>query len=183
MDRLHGRTGGILALLAYIGTIAGANWSIATFGFVPVWPGLQAPAGVYFAGLAFTLRDLVQEGLGRRWTFVAIAAGAGLSAIVSPQFALASGIAFFLSELADFLVYSPLRRRNWLGAVAASNVVGFAADSALFLLLAFGSLDFLAGQLVGKAWMTALAMAVLWGWRQARAGASGGQPANGLHAA
>ena len=28
--------------------------------------GLMAPAGVYFAGLAFTFRDLTQEKLGRR---------------------------------------------------------------------------------------------------------------------
>ena len=32
----------------------------------------------------------------------------------------------------------------------------------LFLLLAFGSLQYLPGQIVGKAWMTLLAVAVLW---------------------
>jgi uncharacterized PurR-regulated membrane protein YhhQ (DUF165 family) len=164
---MSGRIGPLLVAL-YIGTIFGANWAIASFGPVPVGFGLVAPAGVYFAGLAFTLRDLVQESLGRRWTLAAIAAGAALSAIVSPQFALASGTAFLLSEVADLLVYTPLRQRNWLGAVAASNVVGFVADSVLFLSMAFGSLDFLAGQLVGKAWMTLLAVAVLSMWRQQR---------------
>jgi MYXO-CTERM domain-containing protein len=35
-------------------------------------------------------------------------------------------------------------------------------DSGLFLALAFGSLDFLPGQIVGKLWMTLLAVALLW---------------------
>ena len=160
---------GGLFLLGYVATIFAANWAIASFGVVPVGFGLVAPAGVYFAGLAFTFRDLVQEYLGRVATVVAIAAGAGLSALVSPQFAVASGIACLVSELLDFAVYTPLRRRHWLGAVAASNLVGFAADSALFLTLAFGSLDFLAGQLAGKAWMTAFAVLLLWLIRRQRA--------------
>jgi queuosine precursor transporter len=155
----------MIALLGYISTIVAANWALQTFGLVPVGFGLVAPAGVYFAGLAFTFRDLTQESLGRRWTVAAILVGAGLSALVSPQFAVASGVAFLLSELADFAVYTPLRRRHWLSAVALSNTAGLILDSALFLALAFGSLDFLAGQVVGKAWMTALAVIVLWGWR------------------
>jgi uncharacterized PurR-regulated membrane protein YhhQ (DUF165 family) len=151
----------VIPLIGYIAVIVLANWAIQTFGIVPVGFGLAAPAGVYFAGLAFTLRDLVQEQLGRGWTILAIVAGAAVSAVVSPQFALASGAAFLLSELADFAVYTPLRRRAWLAAVALSNTVGLAVDSVLFLQLAFGSLDFLAGQVVGKLWMTVLAVALL----------------------
>ena len=154
-------------LILYVLTILGANWAIATFGLVPVGFGLLAPAGVYFAGLAFTLRDLAQDALGKRWTAGAIVAGAALSALVSPpEIALASGVAFLASEALDFAVYTPLRRRGWLRAVVASNVVGFAADSALFLWLAFGSLAFLPGQLVGKAWVTVVFVAVLWAWRR-----------------
>lgn len=153
-------------LIGYIATIFAANWAIATFGLVPVGFRLLAPAGVYFAGLAFTLRDLTQDALGRWWTIAAILAGAALSALVSPQFALASGLAFLFSETADFFVYTPLQERHWLRAVAASNVAGLIVDSALFLWLAFGSLDFLPGQILGKVWMTAAAVAVLWLWRR-----------------
>ena len=161
-------------LAGYIATIFLANLSLQYLGrcapggpcVVPVWPGLVAPSGVLWAGLAFTLRDLVQEENGRLWTLLAIVAGAALSALISPQFAAASGIAFLLSELADFGVYTPLRRRNWIAAVALSNTVGLIADSILFLYLAFGSLDFLAGQIVGKLWMTLLAVVLLWTWRQ-----------------
>lgn len=153
-------------LLGYLASIVLANVLIATVGIVPVGFGLVAPAGVYAAGLVFTLRDLVQETLGRRWTVAGILVGALISASISPQLALASGTAFLFSELADFLVYSPLRRRSWLGAVVASNTVGLVVDSALFLSLAFGSLAFLPGQIVGKAWMTLLAVAVLWPLRR-----------------
>lgn len=151
-----------LSLCGYIACIWAANWAITRFGIVPVGFGLVAPAGVYFAGLSFTLRDLVHESLGARWTLVAILMGALLSAALSPALAVASGVAFAASECADLAVYAPLRRRRWLLAVASSNAVGAVMDSALFLWLAFGSLDFLPGQVVGKAWMTALAVALLW---------------------
>lgn len=160
-------------LTAYALTIVAANLAIVAFGPVPVGFGLMAPAGVYLAGLTFTLRDLVHETAGRWWALAAVLVGAALSALLSGPLALASGAAFLISELADLAVYTPLRRRGWLRAVAASNAVGLAVDSALFLWLAFGSLDFLAGQVLGKAWMTALAVALLWAIRwplvQARA--------------
>lgn len=155
-------------LLAYIATIFGANWAISTFGFIPVWPGLLAPAGVLFVGASFTLRDLVQERLGRRWTVGAIVIGAALSYLVSPAFALASGVTFLISEASDFLVYTPLKEKSWLGAIAASNTVGLLVDSALFLWLAFGSLQFIAGQIVGKLEMTLLAVVLIMAWREWR---------------
>lgn len=151
----------VIWIAAYVATIFAANWSIQTFGLVPVGFGLLAPAGVYFVGLAFTFRDLAQEAVGRRWIMVAIITGAALSALVSPQFALASGLAFLASELADFSVYTPLRERGWLRAVALSNAVGLVLDSVLFLWLAFGSLAFLPGQIIGKGWMTLLAVVLL----------------------
>lgn len=154
-------------LVLFLGCIVGANWAIEQFGLVPVGFGLMAPAGVYFAGLTFTFRDLAHDSVGRRWVVAAILVGAALSYLISPAFAVASGVAFLASEMADLAVYSPFRRRSWLGAVALSNTVGLVIDSALFLWLAFGSLEFLPGQVVGKAWMTALAVLVLWGARRA----------------
>ena len=155
---------GLVWLAAYIGTIFAANWALQAYGALPVL-GVLVPAGTLFAGLAFTLRDLTQDALGRAWTIAAVVLGALLSALVSPQFALASGLAFLVSEGLDLLVYTPLRERHWLGAVAASNTVGLLVDSVLFLMLAFGSLEFLRGQIAGKLAMTALAVLVLGLWR------------------
>ena len=78
---------------------------------------------------------------------------------------MASGVAFLVSELSDLVVYTPLRERSWLGAVVTSNTVGLMIDSALFLWLAFGSLQFFWGQVVGKAWMTLLAVVLIAGAR------------------
>ncbi len=160
------RNPGLIALIGYVVTIILANVAIMTFGIVPVGFGLMAPAGVYFAGLVFSLRDALHETRGRRWVVVAILLGAAISAALSPQLALASGLAFLFSELADFAVYAPLRERNRLGAVVASNTVGVVVDSALFLWLAFGSLQFLPGQIVGKLWMTALTVIIMLAWRR-----------------
>lgn len=154
-------------LLLYIATIFGANWALATFGLVPLGFGILAPAGVFFAGLALCLRDLVQDELGKGWTVLAIIAGAAVSFLVSPQFALASGAAFLFSETADFLVYTPLRARGyWLAGVLASNTVGDLVDSLLFLYLAFGSFAYLEGQLIGKWLVTLPFIGLMWIWRR-----------------
>lgn len=154
---------GALFLAAYIACIPLANWLIQHAGtvcppdgpcLVPVAPGLMAPSGVLMVGLALVLRDLVQRRLGAAAGLAAIAVGAAISAwLAPPQLVVASAVAFALSELADFAVYTPLQRRGLLLAVVASSAVGLVADSVLFLWLAFGSLQFLAGQIVGKALM------------------------------
>jgi hypothetical protein len=41
-------------------------------------------------------------------------------------------------------------------------LVGAVIDSAVFLWLAFGSLDFLLGQVIGKAWMVLASLPVIW---------------------
>jgi queuosine precursor transporter len=152
---------GIISIVGYVATILLANFLVARFGTVPVGFGLAAPAAVYAVGLALTLRDVSQLELGRVPVIVAIIVGAGLSFLVAPSFALASGAAFLFSEFADFAIYTPLERRNWPLALAASNAVGLVIDSLIFLWIAFGSLAFLAGQIVGKAEMTLAALAVL----------------------
>lgn len=147
--------------VAFVGTVWFSNWLVEHVGIIDVGFGLQAPAAVLAVGVAFTLRDLLHRAAGRHWTLAAIAIGAGLSLLISPAFAVASGVAFTVSELADLSVYEPLSRRTWLGAVALSNTVGLVLDSLLFLWLAFGSLEFFWGQVVGKGWMTLAAIAAL----------------------
>jgi uncharacterized PurR-regulated membrane protein YhhQ (DUF165 family) len=164
----------IIFSAAFIGCIVGANWALSTFGLVPVGFGLVAPAGVFFAGLSFGVRDAVQEVGGRAWTVGLIVVGAALSALIDPQLALASGTAFLLGELADLCVYSPLRERAWMGAVVASNAVGSIVDSVVFLSLAgFGvTVTGVAGLVWGKLLMTVPAIAVVWFARNRRAAAT-----------
>ena len=147
----------LLAIAAYLAGIVAANWLTVRYGFVPVGFGLMATAGTYAAGVAFVARDAVQDTAGRLAVVGCIVAGAALSLWLStPALALASGAAFLISEAADMAIYTPLRRRGYVRAAVASNLVGSAIDTVVFLWLAgFGPtwLTF-GGQMVGKTWVT-----------------------------
>ncbi len=159
---------GAIFLVLFCLTIPAANWMIGHVGtgcsatapcLVPVAPGIMAPSGVLMIGAALVLRDLVQRRLGVEFGIAAIIAGAAISVGVAPaSLVVASATAFLLSEFADFAVYTPLARRRLVAAVVASSMAGLVVNSIVFLWLAFGSLDFLLGQIVGKAWMVLLAI-------------------------
>jgi hypothetical protein len=127
----------VAAVVAFLTLVVAANMLTAQYGLVPVGLGLTATAGTWAAGLVLLARDVVHDAAGRWAVATCIAAGAALSAVLTtPQLALASGVAFAVSEAADYAVYAPLRRRGWARAVLASNLVGSAVDSLLFLTLA-----------------------------------------------
>ena len=159
---------GAVFLVLFCLTIPLANWMIGNIGtlctphgpcLLPVAPGLMAPSGVLMIGASLVLRDLVQRRLGIGFGIGAIITGSAISAAVAPAaLVMASAAAFLLSEFADFAVYTPLARRRLVLAVVASSLVGLVVDSIVFLWLAFGSLDFLLGQIVGKLWMVLLAI-------------------------
>lgn len=162
---------GYLAFALFALTIPAANWLIGNVGFqfgpgephlFPVGFGFMAPSGVLMVGAALVLRDIVHEKLGASWAIAAIAIGGLLSWwFAAPALVIASVLAFTLSELADFAVYAPLRERRLGLAVLASGVVGAVIDSAVFLWLAFGSMAFIEGQVLGKVWMSLAAFLVL----------------------
>ena len=162
-------------LVAYIACIVGANYAIVTFGVVPVGFGLVAPAGVYLAGFTFTFRNVTQQTLGRRWGFAAIGVGALLSYAITDKvtipggvvpLAVASGLTFALSETADALVWTRMRERGlWTSAMLLGDAAGQVIDSIIFLALAFGSLELLLGQIIGKWWTLLPAALLMWSWR------------------
>lgn len=177
---------GVIFLILFCLTIPAANWMLGHVGticppnapcLIPVAPGLMAPSGVLMIGAALVLRDLVQRRLGVAMSAAAILIGAGFSGLFAPlPLVLASAAAFLLSELADLAVYTPLARRRLMTAVLLSSVVGLAVDSIVFLWLAFGSLDFLAGQVIGKALMVLLALPLV-AWLRRRDERLGMMPA------
>lgn len=168
----------LIVFALFVLTVVAANAALNRWGTVQVPPriGLEAPAGVYAAGFAFGLRDALHELGGRAWVLAAIGAGAVLSLILEGTdripggwvpIAVASAVAFAVSELLDFAVYTAGRDDSWPAAVAVSNIVAAVADSALFLWLAFGSFAHFNGQLLGKALMVAPALVVV-GWARRR---------------
>jgi uncharacterized PurR-regulated membrane protein YhhQ (DUF165 family) len=156
-------TEGAVFLVLFCLTVPIANWMIGHVGtvclakgpcVVPVAPGVMAPSGVLMIGAALVLRDLVQRRLGVEFGIAAILVGAALSAAVAPP-------SLVVAEFSDFAVYTPLARRRLVTAVVASSAVGLVIDSIVFLLLAFGSLQFLPGQILGKAWMVLFALPLI----------------------
>ena len=165
-----------LIILAYVATIPAANFMIGSVGtfcvpdgpcMIPVGFGYNAPSGVLMIGLALVLRDAVHEFWGARYAFFAVIAGAILSYFfANPYIAFASFIAFGISEISDLLVYAKLRTKNKPLAILASGLIGSIFDSAAFLLIAFGSLQFIEGQIIGKLLVSVIAAGLLFIWRR-----------------
>jgi uncharacterized PurR-regulated membrane protein YhhQ (DUF165 family) len=167
---------------AFAATIPLANWLIGNVGtecipngpcLLPVGFGLTAPSGVLMVGAGLVLRDAVHEAGGVKAAMIAIGLGGILAwTFAAPALVVASVLAFVLAEIADLAVYTPLReRRLWL-AVLLSGMAGAIVDSAVFLWMAFGSLDFIAGQILGKLWMTLVALPLLFALRAPRENAA-----------
>jgi queuosine precursor transporter len=180
------RQEGLILFAAFAACVPVANFMIGHIGtecvpdgpcLVPVAPGLTAPSGVLIVGLALVLRDLLQRRLGVSWSLAAILLGAILSATFAPAaLVMASTTAFLLSEIADLLVFTPLQRRGLVRAAVVSSGIGLIVDSVVFLSLAFGSLQFLPGQVVGKTLMVLLTVPFLT-WVRNRDQRLGVQPA------
>ena len=162
----------LISFALFAATIPAANWLIGNVGticvpdgpcLIPVGFGLSAPSGVLMVGVALVLRDWLHELAGWRWAFVAVLVGAALSLGFSPAaLAAASAAAFLISEIADLAVYSRLRGRSSALAVMASQIVGAAIDSAVFVYLAFGSFEFSAGTTLAKIYAGAAVAGLLW---------------------
>ena len=159
-----------ILLIAYAACVPLANWMIGNVGeCIPDGPcllqmgfGLSAPSGVLIIGAALMLRDAIQMVAGWRWGLIAIGIGAIVSYLLSSPFIVMASVAsFVLSELADFAVYTPLAQKRLTLALIASGVVGAIIDSAAFLLIAFGSIDFIGGQVLGKLYAVAVASVII----------------------
>lgn len=139
----------ILYLLAII---------IANLGFTYI-PMIPLPFGEMFApmsllvGFVFVLRDFAQRELGHR-VFAVMAMGVVISYLLADPFvAVASAVAFAVSETVDWLIYTiykkPLKQR-----ILISSAVSTPLDSAVFMLMLgffswYGMLIMVASKMLG----------------------------------
>lgn len=135
------RAVGIVSLVAFLSAIPFANWWLTVHGLwnAPVLGPL--PSALWVVAIGFVLRDIVQITLGRRIAWSAIAIGTLLSVMIAdPEIAIASGVAFAISESLDAMIFTPLadRGRFLLGVSISGWAAGF-IDSAVFVRIAFGS--------------------------------------------
>lgn len=121
---------------------------LVNIGFVYIPPipllGEMFPPMSLIVGVIFILRDFAQREIGHR-VLGAMAVGAILSYFMADPFvAIASVVAFFISEMVDWAVYTytkkPLGQR-----ILLSSAIGTPIDSAVFLLILgfFSPLGFL----------------------------------------
>ena len=120
--------------LAYLASIIVANIAFSTLPMIDLPYDQHIPPGTFLVGFIFVLRDFAQREIGNK-VYVAMLIGVILSYIMADPFvALASAIAFGLSEVIDALVYTytnkPMKDR-----VLLSSAVSTPVDSAVFLLM------------------------------------------------
>jgi uncharacterized PurR-regulated membrane protein YhhQ (DUF165 family) len=143
--------------VAYVALVLLANWLASKYLVRVPLTDYVAPAGVFCIGAILVMRDWLQQLRGLLWTMPLVYAAGLLSWLLGDlagwtsleKIAVASVVAFSISETVEAVVFTPLRRR-FTAAVALSATVGNAIDSYVFLALAFGSQAFFPGQFVGK---------------------------------
>jgi uncharacterized PurR-regulated membrane protein YhhQ (DUF165 family) len=123
----------IYALL-YVMLILMVNVGFNIVPLVPMPGGEMWPPMALAVGLVFVARDFAQRAIGHG-VLGAMAVGAGLSYVMaSPKIAVASMVAFAVSELVDWLVYSkscrPLKQR-----ILLSSAISTPIDSVVFLAM------------------------------------------------
>lgn len=142
----------------YIFSIILGNLLVAYLGIIKMF-GLVFPAGAIAIGLTFSLRDFVQREFGHNvWWFMLISTviTAGLTFVltnlpVSPvRVAMASAVAFVVSEAIDWLVYT-ITKKDIIFRIIVSNFFSTPIDSILFVGITFGAFNFFNPPVYGQA--------------------------------
>jgi len=118
--------------LLYITLIAIVNWAFVVMEPIRLPGGVIWPPMTILVGFVFVVRDFAQREIGH-YILGAMGIGVVLSYFMaSPQVAFASAVAFLISEMADWAVYTftsrPLSQR-----VIWSSVISTPIDTFVFL--------------------------------------------------
>jgi uncharacterized PurR-regulated membrane protein YhhQ (DUF165 family) len=119
--------------LAYVVSIVAVNIGFVYIPPVPLLGEMFPPMSI-IVGLIFILRDFAQREIGHK-VLIAMAIGAVLSYFMANPFvAVASVVAFAISELVDWGVYT-FTKRPLKDRILLSSALGTPVDSAVFLLI------------------------------------------------
>jgi len=119
---------------AYLASIVLVNFAFSVLPMIQLPFEQSIPLGTFLVGFIFVIRDYAQREIGGK-IYAAMLAGVALSYVLADPFvALASAVAFGISELIDALVYTytkkPMRDR-----ILLSSAISTPVDSAVFLLM------------------------------------------------
>ena len=117
----------------YIAAIAIANIGFTYLPMISIGNQMLAPMS-FLIGFVFVLRDFSQREIGHK-VLAAMAVGAVLSYIMAAPFvAIASSVAFLISELCDWGMYT-YTKRPLKDRILLSSAIGTPIDSAVFMLM------------------------------------------------
>src|SRR6266568_700793 len=127
----------------YLGLVVLANWLASAYIVHVPLTAYLAPAGVFAIGAILVLRDWLQQLAGLWRTMPLVYASGLISWAVGDlagwtrleKVAIASVVAFTVSETLEALVFTPIRRWSLTVGVALSATAALVIDSALFLWL------------------------------------------------
>lgn len=150
----------ILAIALYAAAMVAANLIVLTYGPATI------PFNAFFLiGLDLALCDWLHVRM-RPWQMGALIAATGLLTYLvnrdAQTIAVASSISFAVAAVADWLVFVRMPG-TWFQRSASSNAAGALVDSALFPLIAFGSLSVAPALFIAK-----LAGGTVWAWLLSR---------------
>jgi uncharacterized PurR-regulated membrane protein YhhQ (DUF165 family) len=122
----------------YVGLMPVINWAFAGISTIPIPEAFGGGAWHPFTvvtGLVLVVRDFAQREL-KHWIFGAMIVGLALSTLTAwPVIVVASGVAFLISETADWAVYTfsnrPLSQR-----IMISSLISAPVDQVIFIWLA-----------------------------------------------
>jgi uncharacterized PurR-regulated membrane protein YhhQ (DUF165 family) len=128
----------------YVSSVVLVNWGFSNFpGYELFWSTV--------VGTIFITRDLAQRAVGKWWILIAMAGAGAISYVMANPFvAVASILAFAVSELADWAVFT-LSRRPLHDRILISSTIATPLDSAVFLgMLGLLSPPLFAAQVASK---------------------------------
>lgn len=118
--------------LLYVLLIPLINWS---FTWAPMWellPGWAFNPVTVITGLVLVVRDFAQREIGHE-VLIAMAVALGLTALAAgPELALASGVAFAVSEVIDWLLFT-FAKYKLSTRVLLSSALAAPVDTTIFL--------------------------------------------------
>ncbi len=119
-------------LILYVVLIVAVNYAFIVVPLVKLPDGTMWPPVALLVGFVFVARDFAQREVGHK-VLLAMLVGVGISYFMANPFvATASAVAFLVSELVDWAVYT-FTKRPLSQRVLLSSLLGAPVDSAVFL--------------------------------------------------
>jgi len=120
--------------LVYILSIVAVNYGFTVVPLIPLPNGEMWPPMSLIVGFIFVVRDFAQREIGHKILLAMLAGGVLSWLMASPTIAVASVVAFAVSEIMDWAVYSFTGYR-FSQRILLSSTISTPVDSVVFLAM------------------------------------------------